>query len=415
MRKKKLFVIIGSGSSVEYGIPNVSDINKHLFRYTDEFEKYRTHNYFKDAMYYSELSRDIVLGYPSVANFEDAIGLMLEFVSWCFMENNPLAFIFRPTSSIGNDESEENRRKFLLENINKSAAREIAFQINMIINEIGRYIKLSTDKTEDNLSSYTQFFREIENIFNMKIYNLNYDNLAMRAMPDYFFGFDGAGTVDSRRIFSRNDQNTLFHLHGSINFCIERHDGMVRIVHNSSGNSHKNYCIIDDNYRFNRNPINLHSAIVTGKGKLNQILHEPYSSFLSTMIVDAHEAEAFLFCGYGFSDRHINKIILNALMGQCFRQKILIIDHNGGTEFYGIEESEYGRETWRWEILGLLSNSLKKFDHGEYFDPDRIFRRQSQGYIVEYSSNYRVAIWYDGFRKILKNKDFVRNFFLKNK
>ena len=68
--------------------------------------------------------------------------------------------------------------------------------------------------------SYRNFFEVLRNKFDLGIYTLNYDNVAIKALPDAFTGFADR-FFDPNTIFNRKEWGFIYHLHGSVHLTIK--------------------------------------------------------------------------------------------------------------------------------------------------------------------------------------------------
>ena len=79
----------------------------------------------------------------------------------------------------------------------------------------------------------------LRDIFDVGIYNLNYDAVALTAWPEAFTGFNSAGDFDPITVHQRREWDFLYHLHGSVYHTLP-HDEPLGTFDSLAAGSHCN-------------------------------------------------------------------------------------------------------------------------------------------------------------------------------
>ena len=72
------------------------------------------------------------------------------------------------------------------------------------------------DVQSPEFHDYQRLLLKLREQFELGIYNLNYDTIALNAWPKAFLGFDRFGVFDPVSINQRHDWGFVYHLHGSV-------------------------------------------------------------------------------------------------------------------------------------------------------------------------------------------------------
>jgi len=219
---------------------------------------------------------------------------------------------------------QENALQGLVDFSNGNAAYDVLWQIKALYAKLACYMRQRSLDFEKGAATsplfvpYTTLLHGLQEHFEVGVYTLNYDTLALTASPDFFTGFDTStdqgrflpGTVHQRR-----DWNFIYHLHGSVHHSFvptnQRPEGEMtrsRMVWQRDLSGH----FVEDGGDLR--PATEHrrmvpSTLIAGGWKLDQIQEDPFQTFYSAFPRHAHEAQAILIGGYGFGDAHINSVL----------------------------------------------------------------------------------------------------------
>jgi hypothetical protein len=77
------------------------------------------------------------------------------------------------------------------------------------------------DSKSEAFQSYRSIFSALRERFDVGIYNLNYDNVALTALSDAYVGFDENGRFDAAEVQARREWGFVYHLHGSVHHTLQ--------------------------------------------------------------------------------------------------------------------------------------------------------------------------------------------------
>lgn len=326
--RKKLLVVLGAGSSISQGMPSVGDIDRELQELAS-----RTAANSQKPDYYRLLLKNRDNYYARAPelihaqndpNYEDILGDMYGLMNGILPKpfGDPIlqwlirADVFEGTG-IARESGEENRVHFY------AVQDQLTILFKQLADRFRRKccdFETSADRSE-KFSHYRAFFQGLSDDFDLGIYNLNYDTVAVTALPDYFTGFlKGGGDFVPIEICGRRRWRFIYHLHGSVHHTLERgsrvqfsSDFGDRIVWRGDLSNSKVFCDSADLRTSTDQRRMIRTTLIAGRWKLDQIQEEPFLSFYSSLPGHAYEADAVLICGYGFGDGHINNAITNML------------------------------------------------------------------------------------------------------
>ena len=197
-----------------------------------------------------------------------------------------------------------------------------------------------------NFKLYKEFFEILKGKFDLGIYSLNYDNIAIKALPDAFTGFDKeSGCFYPKTIFNLKEWGFIYHLHGSVHLTIHK-DKHIKW----EPNLFEQFKVYDgDHIQLVNDSVRLPwTTLLAGGFKLGQLLPEPYQTLYASLVRNLHEADVLLIIGYGFGDSHVNWAIKNRYRRRKF-QKVFIIDKK---EFDSdlVKEGDYWVECLRYSF-----------------------------------------------------------------
>jgi hypothetical protein len=274
--------------------------------------------------------------------------------------------------------------QFPFDNVTERYGPEILInaELSYLLSELAKHMRSRCRDFNDNrddFRSYEALFDELRAVFDIGVYNLNYDDLALRACPDAFTGFGPDGFFDANAVCSRANWGFIYHLHGSVH-------------HTLAGNSSRTIkwqpdlqsVFIDDHggrWTETRSDGRAFQAspLVAGGFKLDQLLVEPFQSFYSTFVRHVHEADAILIGGYGFGDAHVNQTLQQRFRSAAERNlprpPVAIIDY-------------YGEKT-----LGLIRYDLWSRNMCDALATTECIVGAGHMHVSEM---HKLAVWFDG-------------------
>ena len=362
MPKKKLLVIMGAGSSIPVGKPSVDDIDELMLSWSKEWKPpngsrltnpYKelwnlSKDYFKKGGEYDLYKGKI---YP---NFESALGEMVRMADWVLPPTigNPIIEIIadkQHDNCFGNllnlsDEERVKERKSILE------------QYEFLIKKLAKHMRNSCSNVDldscCNFKLYEDFFKILKEKFDLGIYTLNYDNVAIKALPDAFTGFADQ-FFDQNTIFNRKEWGFIYHLHGSVHLTIYNDKHITW-----EPDLGKEFKVYDgEHFQLVNDDVRLPwTTLLAGGFKLGQLLPEPYQTIYASLVRHVHEADALLIIGYGFGDSHVNWAIKNRYRSRKF-QKVFIIDKKNDAI---LEQGDFWVECLRYSFANYPCLSTEK-------------------------------------------------------
>jgi hypothetical protein len=189
----------------------------------------------------------------------------------------------------------------------------IVEQLGYLLAKLAEHMRqrcLCLDITSSAFADYAGILGRLSETFDLGVYNLNYDTLAIRSLPDAFTGFS-KGRFDPRAVATRTDWNFVYHLHGSVHHTLAGSAMRQNVVWQDdlSGDFVDSQPLMPSAAAEFRTVIP--STLVAGGFKLDQLLAEPAQSLYASMVRHIQQADAILIAGYGFGDVHVNRALLN--------------------------------------------------------------------------------------------------------
>lgn len=411
--KKKLLVILGAGSSIPCGMPSVVEIDGMMKQWSrewknlPEFPAGLTRGVFNDLWViiekYFRTSHTQHLGQR--VSFERVLGEMTALASWVTPSpfGNPLGMAIKDPSLIDEFTLPRGRpgpyfnRLLILE--------QLEFLYEKLTDYMRERSRLLDTKSSD-FSDYCNIFSRIRAEFEVGIYNLNYDDVAISACPDAFNGFT-LGEFDARAVGMRREWNFVYHLHGSIHYSFVHSPAVRRLVWQSDLTaSFVNILPFFPEMEGEFRPV-LPTTLVAGGFKLDQLLADPAQSFHASLVRHIHEADAVLIAGYGFGDAHVNRALRN-------RFELKHLEPEGGPAVVVIEKSDPARgsianqQRFDFRARGLTGSLKCNFDQ----NMRQLGNTMSAEYFIQNNEletdvMNRVAVWHGGFLEALGSVDEI--------
>ncbi len=397
----KLLVLLGAGSSIPYGMPSVSKVDKLMKRWSSERKPCQSEHSKADVFnilweiserYYTENHYGI---HP---NYERILGEMTALASWLSPPpfGNPIIEAIDGCAPF-------NALTWLRDSSDKFSGRKLVLsQQEFLLEKLANHMRECCRRKRDISDSpgffdYTKFFLRLREHFDVGIYNLNYDTVARTAWSKAFSGFDKRGFFDPLAVAQRQEWGFIYHLHGSVHHCISDSVARPRIVwtHNLEEQFTDRVARSADMAQdFRSIPL---TTLISGGFKLDQILAEPYQTFYSTLVRHIHEACAILIVGYGFGDLHVNRAIQNRFELPDSRErpypKVVVLEKSC-PQRYRTGRLE-GYEFWSRQVKRTLKTSFHDNSKPQLED-DRRVEDLIEKDEFEIDAKKRAAIWHGG-------------------
>ncbi|MER9632424.1 SIR2 family protein [Mesorhizobium sp. M0296] len=313
MAKKKLLIVTGAGSTLEFGMPSVAEVGdtiKSKMQACFPLANRPGENLygFIEQAIRKRWNAGASRGRFRDPNFEDV--LYTVFAASGLLEHGPsspaLSAIVRP----------ENLPdfKFFGRDLHSADSFQMynlgSYAIDSILDDVRERCRAAERDRMAQFDLLQSFIAEFNNEFEVAMVTLNYDNVMHRAMSNAETGFDPrTRRCEQERLFLRPNWSCMLHLHGSIHFDMpipstpDMHeifwqpDINAVFSQNSSGRSGRT------NPEGTKLPT---SAIVAGYGKTTQILRRPFRTYYAELDRLVGACDAFMLAGYGFGDPHLN-------------------------------------------------------------------------------------------------------------
>lgn len=436
-RKKKLLVLLGAGSSVEQGFPSARQLDEEVRNWAKEYVKrlgpdpiealtpQTRANYFELLWknredYCAKLDAELRhLAEPRTEpTYERVLGdlqLMMNAAlgkpygdpvhKWLTYADVFRSLKIRPDSS-DIDGHGSNKVFHAIQGQLHYLCGRVAERIRGNSQLFG--LELENGRGTAMFEPYRQLFDELSKEFSIGVYNLNYDTVALAALPGAFVGFDRkTGEFRPTNVLTREEWEFLYHLHGSVHHRVrvgsreKEHDdfGLKIAWHEdlSQTGDGEDWEDIKDVRMAADGKRMLPASIVTGGLKLDQLQEEPFLTLYSALTRHAYQADAILVGGYGFADPHINSVLNSMLRSNAcsgHRPPVLVLTRNVDGP-----PTAKRHDAWGISLGHTLRVGTVTFRAPEYFKqtqwtelPEKIDRAG-----FERSLAVPVAIWNGGF------------------
>jgi hypothetical protein len=217
--KKKLLVILGAGSSISCNMPSVATLDKQMRAWA---EAWAMSNGFPN--YFAELWQAVETYYSGVEseqrpplNFEKIMGEMIALSHW--MTPAPWGDTLRQTACGG---APPPHLTFPFPT-DYGPTITVSDQLSHLSIELAKHMRAlswTIDPVATSVSMYAALLDGLRDGFDVGIYNLNYDAVALTAWPDAYVGFDTTGAFDTEAVHTRREWGFIYHLHGSVHHSL---------------------------------------------------------------------------------------------------------------------------------------------------------------------------------------------------
>jgi hypothetical protein len=398
-------IVLGAGSSCPCGLPSVRQLDEKLKEWSPKYTNLPTYpegsvgegifnNLWRLQEKYAARDPRPQLGLH--INFERVLGEMISLAAW--VTPSPFGNSFRdavrdgqPVNDIGLPLGQEGpyaERIFVVE--------QLAFLLKRLAVHM-RGICANFDASSTEFAAFKSILDALKEKFDLGIYNLNYDDLAVRAWPEAFTGFT-AEKFAPREVGSRSQWGFIYHLHGSVHYSFATEPPFTNSVEwkpDLTGDFEDSKPL-EVNMASGFVPI-VPTTLIAGGYKLDQMLWDPAQTFYSSLVRHIHEADAVLLIGYGFGDAHVNRALQNRFRlsphHPSGRPPVAVITKS--TAQSGTIGSREGYEFYAWELTHTINTRFS----GSGGSPPSIATLLNAN-LLEKDASKRAAIWHGGYLEI---------------
>lgn len=394
--KRKLLAILGAGSSIPVGMPSVSDLDHCMKLWSEEWASQIRHPNVFTSLW------DIIVAYyqsgnarsgPAV-NFEKVLGEMIALAHW--MEPAPWGDTLSATACAGM-KPPSIPFPMLSETDRYGATVPIIDQLSNLLARLAKHMRERSRKLDASSNAaheYKCLLDGLREVFEVGIYNLNYDAAALSAWPDAYTGFGQSGQFEPTNVHKRKEWDFIYHLHGSVHHSFQHQHGGPICWRNDLAKAETFFDDLDGRPTEKRSEGKAfpQTTLIAGGHKLDQLLVEPFYSLHATLMRHIYEADAILIGGYGFGDIHINRVLQNRYGSTTTRLPIMVLDFaNSKTDPMNFRE-----DTWSHGLSSTLAAPGDFFCEPGHPSPPNPYNLALQK-SFEVSKQHRVALWHGGF------------------
>ena len=257
------------------------------------------------------------------------------------------------------------------------------------------------------VAEFRGFLLALQEEFKIAVISLNYDNLIYRALPDLDTGFDigGSGIFDQGRIFSSLSWSKLMHMHGSVHFDYISHR---RDLHEIVWREDLASMFRSAQFGRTSSPEGVEfptSTIIAGLGKPAQLLRTPFRTYYSALDRMVFESDALLIMGYGFGDHHLNQPFEKYRDSR--NRPVVLIDYaSDNTLTAGSGGDEVLSAAFR--ALGWFDTPPCSMSWLGYSFPNNVTRLKAEKeFELSTDPKRPLAIWYGGMLDACRNADKI--------
>lgn len=398
--KKKLLIVLGAGSSVETKMPSVGDIDNLMQGWSAAWaSKNGLSDYYLSV--WNAINTYLTSGGTASGppiNFERALGELFALAHWL----SPAPFGNALTSVVPGAALPAGLTFRSSHHFGRSYdITDNAVQLLVDLAAHMRAASLKLNTHSDSFKRHRRLLKRLRRSFDVGIYNLNYDAVALAGWLSAFTGFDAKGRFDAKRVHRRRRWGFIYHLHGSVHHSLKGDFADELVWKNDladsfdDGDAALSQKGVSDGKRLPK------TTLIAGGFKLDQLLTQPFQSFYSSLVRHVQLADAILLGGYGFGDVHVNQALYSRLHTRSRRPPVMILDYGKGKD-----PIELRNDLWAIELCATLRVTGEKFYEPPHKVPPDIHDLISRkGF--EVNSEGRVAIWHGGFTAAVDRIDVI--------
>jgi hypothetical protein len=412
-KKKKLLVLTGAGASVDFGMPNVSDVSKILAEATRErfpllFDPSRgLFEYFEDqlAEYWRLRGR---LSSTERPTFEDVLLAIFE-TSGALDDKGSAspstAFLsVRPFPDLGFDRSS---RVAADDNVIRQFG---AMAVDSLLDEFRRRCLNAEGDRLAEFAALRGLVSALTEEFELSFATLNYDDVLYRCANHLETGFDCKGRFDNLGLFHRENWGVFLHLHGSVHFDFR--DDNSRF--GGFGGFEDVHWVEDLEVTSGQNAFGSgpsagkalakfpRSVLVAGLGKETQIQKQPFRTYFAEFDRLVASANALLVVGYGWMDAHVN-LAFDHFRDER-RRPVVAIEYAGDNVWNARTPVGSGGHAAVQRLLACM-----KTPYGEMSITPRTAAgfKETGEFELSRDPDRPLAIWYGGFLEACRHPEKV--------
>ena len=408
--KRKLLVVAGSGASIDFGMPSVSDVDR-FFRQTalenfpltsDPQRSLYDHVYRVIRDFWREC--DPGGRRLSKPNFEDIL-----YALYALAGVRPRGVMTGGLAALVDAKPLPDVTWFGRDFVSgRPVLDEFIEHLATYLVALFRERCASSDaNSTPEIEELHGFFAALNDEFDIAVVSVNYDNIIFRTLPHLDTGFDIGGTnlFGQGRILNTSSWTKILHLHGSVHFdriATGRNLGEIVWRDNLAGS----FSAAQFGQSYNPEALSYPAAtIIAGYGKAAQLLQPPFRTYYSALDWMVLESDALLVLGYGFGDGHLNQP-LNQYRDSRNRPIVLI-----DKACDNILTAGSGGD----EVHPAVVRALRYFDTPAYSMswlgysfPDSVARLKAEKeFEMSRDPTRPLAIWYGGMLDACRNADKI--------
>ncbi len=399
--KKKLLIVSGAGASIEFGMPSVAQVDQLFDTWSQELMPLtmspttNLYVFLRDAIN-KHLSANRTTNFEEILYGLSVLSTLLKDgvnpgnALGALLGVNPLPEI----TIFGNSRMPSGNDLSLLQST----------LIDKLLEEVRvRCRRLAVDKAAQ-LSTLSYFMSALNKEFDIAILTVNYDDVLLQASSGLTTGFDSTGTFVPNLVTNRR-WDFCYHLHGSVHF---------NMIGGTASALHEIKWEDDLNAKFEQNTSGrnnektmeglstLTSAIVAGYDKTNQLLRAPFRTYYCEIERIVAEAECYLFCGYGFADRHLNAQLQTIRGSLGSPKKVVILTYSDDKD--QDEPLQFREDLWSSDMAGTLSVDRDNMGTKSGKSAPMIIDLKTQNeFEISHNPKFPLAVWYGGFLSACQN------------
>jgi hypothetical protein len=269
-------------------------------------------------------------------------------------------------------------------------------QLTHLLIQLAKHMRercLELDRSTNTFARYLQLMNGLQGKFEIGVYNLNYDTLALSARSGAFTGFASSGKFNANAVLQRQEWNFVYHLHGSVHYSLNHSFGDQIEWRDLAGEFVYGHRGLSTDERSDGKSLPK-TALIAGGFKLDQLLVEPFHTHHAALARHIYEADAILIGGYGFGDVHVNWALRNRLAGLNGgnRPPVMVLNFSAPNT----NPMQFRGDIWANELCRTLYTSGNSFrEPGHSSTP--VISELLQRAAFEVAEPHRVAIWHGGF------------------
>jgi hypothetical protein len=408
IKKHKLLVLVGAGASVDLGMPSSEKIHCLFIKWAQEEFPLADQ---KDSNLYSYIADQIsrfYRGNPKTGlrkhtNFEELLYVILQLSTYKYRDNfsNPLlAFLScREMPPVYHHGEKTDADGFLLYWL-------AGFLIDKLLEHF-RLICKGVNRCDCYFKKHAHFWKKLREDYALGIFNLNYDNLILQALPGIGTGFSPEnGVFNASSLMQAISWDFCYHIHGSIHFDMRKIDSMHRIYWQNDLRAQFSTNSVGRNPQSTREGYDFPtSVIIAGYEKLHQIRREPFRSFYNCLERAIFDADAILLVGSGQGDEHINSIF-EEYFEKNPRKRVFIVTNSNGAD----DPIPFRCDAWVNNLCKNFHVSAHDFSSKGHSAPADISDLKRRN-ICEVNKDESVAVWYNGLLSLFDHYQVVLKYF----